>query len=229
MSTPFYPVALRLAARRCLVVGGGRVAERKVEGLLEAGARVRVVSPRLTLRLEALAEEGRIECALRPFEDGDVTGAFLVFAATDDAALNSRIVRLARSRGSLAHSATAPAEGDFINPAVARRGPVTVAVTTGASSPALAAEIAGRLLSEVGEEDALAARLTEAVRYELKRRGAPQEERMRAALEASSSATRALLREGRLDEIATALARACSLEEAEAAQLVRRAAAPAKA
>ncbi len=229
MSAPLYPVALRLAGRCCLVVGGGRVAERKVEGLLEAGARVRVVSPRLSRRLEVLTEEGRIECARRPFEDGDVMGAFLVFAATDDAALNSRIVRLARRGGSLAHSATAPSEGDFINPAVGRSGPVTVAVTTGAASPALAAEIAGRLLREVSEEDALAARLTEAVRSELKRRGATEEERRRAALEASSLATRALLREGRLDEIATALARVCSLDEAEAAQLLRRAAAPAKA
>src|SRR5712692_101965 len=87
-----YPVSLSLDGRRVLVVGGGRVATRRVGDLLDAGARVEVVAPAVSAEITAWAEAGRLAVARRPFEAGDVTGAWLCVAATDDPAVNSSVV-----------------------------------------------------------------------------------------------------------------------------------------
>ena len=92
----YYPVFLRLAGRRCVVVGGGEVAERKVRSLLAAGAQVAVVSPSLTAELAALAVRGEIEHAARPYRTGDLAGALLAYAATDDESLHEDISNEAR-------------------------------------------------------------------------------------------------------------------------------------
>src|SRR6185436_16724707 len=97
----FYPIFLRLEGRPCVVIGGGEVAERKVESLRAAGARVMLVSPELTPALRALLEQGEIEHRPRPYRPGDLAGAFLAFAATDDAAVNAAIAGEAESGGVL--------------------------------------------------------------------------------------------------------------------------------
>ncbi len=141
-----------LGARRCLVVGGGRVAERKVALLLECEAKVELVSPRATARLTGLAEAGRICWRRRAVRPTDLTGAFLVVAATDDAATNRRVAEGARAAGSLVNVVDDPEACTFLVPSVIRRGDLTIAISTGGGSPALAKRLRQRLEAVVGPE-----------------------------------------------------------------------------
>src|SRR5437867_2267777 len=149
----FYPVFLELAGRRCLVVGGGLVAERRVHGLLAANAAVTVVSPALTPALGALASGGQIRHDRRSFEPGDLDGVDLAFAATDRGEVNAALSLAARARGVWVNAADDPAHCTFILPAVVRRGELSVAVSTGGTSPAL-----GRAIREALERYLTAAR-----------------------------------------------------------------------
>ena len=133
-----YPVMLDLSARPCLVVGGGAVAERKVEGLVEAGARVTVVSPTLTLRLLRLATDAHLRWRPREYVTGDVDGFVLVMVATNDASVNVAVAAECRARDVLINCADDPARCDFILPSVLRRGALTVTVSTGGASPTMA-------------------------------------------------------------------------------------------
>lgn len=137
----YYPVFLDLKGRRCVVVGGGPVAEGKVQGLREAGARVVVISPTATDPLARWAREGEVEWLARPYRRGDLEGAFLAIAATDDPETNRAVAEEAFARGVLVNVVDTPDLCLFIAPAVVRRGPVTVAVSTGGLSPALARRI----------------------------------------------------------------------------------------
>ncbi len=137
----YYPVFLRVAGRRCVVVGGGEVAERKVGSLLAAGARVFVISPSLRPGLAALAAEGAIEHAARPYRAGDLTGAVLAYAATDDEMLHAAIARDAEAAGVLLNVVDRPRWCSFIVPSVLTRGDLTVAVSTSGGSPALARRV----------------------------------------------------------------------------------------
>jgi siroheme synthase-like protein len=133
-----YPVALDLRSRPCVVIGGGPVAARKVAGLLDAGARVTVVSPALSDPLLALAREGRIAWRPREYAPGDLEGAVLCLAATGDPAVNAAVAAEGRQCGILVNAADDPERCDFILPSVVRRGPLTVAVSTGGASPFMA-------------------------------------------------------------------------------------------
>ena len=130
----YYPICLSLDGRQALVVGGGAVACRKVESLLAAGARVTVVSPEIYPELRRLDGVRLVE---RPFEEADVSGAAVVFAATDDAAVNHRVAVAARARGALVNVVDTPAECDFIVPSTLVRGDLTISVSTGSAAPAL--------------------------------------------------------------------------------------------
>ncbi len=166
-----YPVALDLAGRECLVVGGGPVAARKVEGLLEAAARVTVLSPVIVPTLLVLANEGGVHWKPRGYRGGDVAGNWLVIAATDDRAVNAEVAAEARARGVWVNCADDPRHCDFALPAVLRRGLLTVAVSTGGASPAMAQllreEIGRRLPADWGAVTDLVA----GVRRELRARG----------------------------------------------------------
>lgn len=131
----YYPICLSLEDKPCVVVGGGGVAYRKAKSLLEAGARVTVVSPRFCEELRKLSGVKRVE---RPFQEGDVAGACLVYAATDDPAVNSTVAAAARKAGALVNVVDTPEECDFIVPSTLRRGPLTISVSTGGAAPALA-------------------------------------------------------------------------------------------
>lgn len=148
----YYPVMLDLAGVDCLVVGGGRVAERKVEALLGAGARVTLIAPRATERLADLARAGRIQHERRPFAKGDTTGHRLVIAATDDARLNAEVAGEGRRRGLLVNVVDCAPESNFIVPAVLRRGDLVIAVSTGGASPAQARRIRESLEEQYGPE-----------------------------------------------------------------------------
>jgi siroheme synthase-like protein len=133
----FYPVSLDLGGRPCVVVGGGIVAQRRVEALLDADAAVTVVSPELTPALGDLARGGRIRHVPRTYSPGDLAGAALAFAAADDATVTPALACEARERGIWVNAADDPAHCDFILPGVVRRGVLTVAVGSGGASPAL--------------------------------------------------------------------------------------------
>jgi precorrin-2 dehydrogenase/sirohydrochlorin ferrochelatase len=159
MKAPDFPIALRLEGRRALVVGAGEVAEGRVRRAVEARARIHLVAPEATPALRTLAAEGRLEWSPRPYQAGDCRGAAIVLAASDDPAVNQAVAAEARALGILVNVADAPALCDFHVPAVARRGPVTIAVSTAGEAPALAAELRARIESEIGPEYGTLARL----------------------------------------------------------------------
>ena len=133
-----YPVMLDVSCRPCLVVGGGIVAERKIEGLVEAGARVTVVSPSLTHGLLRLATDARLRWRPREYVSGDAEGFALVMVATDDVSVNLAVAAECRERRVLINCADDPARCDFILPSVLKRGALTVTVSTGGASPTMA-------------------------------------------------------------------------------------------
>jgi precorrin-2 dehydrogenase/sirohydrochlorin ferrochelatase len=141
----FYPVGVRIRDARCLVVGGGKVAERKVGTLLSYGARVIVVSPHVTRRLARLAAARAIALKRRRYRRSDIRGAFIVFAATDDRELNARISRDALPTGALVNVVDDPALCSFIVPAVARKGALQIAILTDGKSPSLGRRIRDRV------------------------------------------------------------------------------------
>jgi siroheme synthase-like protein len=194
----FYPIYLDLADRPCVVIGGGSVAERKVQGLLAAGAAVTVVAPTLTHGLEALAAGGRICHVAREYARGDLDGHRLAFAATDDGAVNAAVAREGGERGVWVNAADDPVHCDFILPAVLRRGPLVVAVATGGASPAVAALVRDELDRRLGPEYALLGEVAAEVRREL--RAARIRTSPRAWREALSGEVRTLLARGRRAE-----------------------------
>ena len=159
VDAPLYPVNLVVAGRRCLVVGGGRVAARKAAGLLACGARVEVVAPAVGPEMRALD----VTFEERPYKRGEVAGYRYAVAATDDPAVNHAVFEDGEAAGVWVNSADDPANCSFTLPAVARREPITVAVATGGSSPALAAWLRRRFEEELGPEyDVLLGLLAEA-------------------------------------------------------------------
>jgi siroheme synthase-like protein len=194
----YYPLCLEMTERRCLVVGGGPVAERKVAGLLESGARLTVVSPSATDRLRDWARADRVRLRLREYAASDLRGHSIVFVATDDGRVNAEVARDARAAGVLVNAADDPAHCDFILPAVLRRGELTVAVSTGGASPALARTVRDELDAYLDREEYPAlARVAADARRTLRDGGtrAPWE-RWRAAL---GGEVRELVRADRLD------------------------------
>lgn len=162
-----YPVCLDLSRRLSVVVGGGAVAERKVQGLLAAGGQVRVVSPAMTSGLLALAESHTVEWRQKEYSAADLAGAFLVFAATNRPAVQRAVCRDARAAGLLINVADSPEVCDFQVPATIRRGDLSLSVATNGKSPAVAAMVRKRLEREFGAEYALLTRLASTLREQL--------------------------------------------------------------
>jgi precorrin-2 dehydrogenase / sirohydrochlorin ferrochelatase len=147
-----FPLFLKLKARKCLVVGAGKIGEGKIAGLLEAGAQVRTVAPTATKRVKAWARQGKIRWLARIFRDTDLRACFCVVAATSSKELHKRIFRLARQQGVLCNVVDVPELCDFYYPAVVRRGPLQIAISTSGESPALAQRLRTKLEAEFGPE-----------------------------------------------------------------------------
>jgi len=156
----YFPAFLDLRGRRCLVVGGGEIGERKARALLDCGAEVSIVSPGVTAGLSALAAAGALHWRPRAFRKVDARGCTLVIAASGVASVDTAVAAEARRRGALVNVVDRPAQCDFIFPSVLRRGHLQIAVSTGGQSPALAREIRKRLEPQFGPEYA---RLVDAV------------------------------------------------------------------
>lgn len=153
-----------------MVVGGGRVAERKVLSLIEYGARVTVVSPELTPKLSRFAKRGRIRTFSRPVRVRDLKGQFVIICATSNQALNARIGRRAIAKGQLVNVVDAPSVSNFIAPSVVRRGALVIAISTEGQVPALSK----RLRKDI--ERTIGPRYTEIVRFLARLRKGLQDE-----------------------------------------------------
>ena len=212
----YYPVFIEMAGRRCLVIGGGRVAEGKVQGLLAAEADVTVLSPDLTPALRDLLAAGRIRHEAREYREGDLEGYEVCMAATSDGAVNAAVAAEGKRRRVWVNAADDPANCDFILPAVIRQGQVVVAASTGGASPALARRLREELTDYLSEDFAPLAELLNEVRLELRQRQISVEaETWQAAIDGR---LRALLAQRRPEEARERLLQRLGVAEAFAAK-----------
>ncbi|MEW5949651.1 MAG: bifunctional precorrin-2 dehydrogenase/sirohydrochlorin ferrochelatase [Thermodesulfobacteriota bacterium] len=172
----YYPINLDIKDKQCLVIGGGKVAERKVETLLSCGARVRVVSPELTPHLQGLAEEKKITHAARGYQNGDLNGVFLVVACTDDPDVNTAVSSAAQENNILCNIVDKPDLCNFIVPSMAARGDLLITISTAGKSPALAKRLRREMEDAYGREYADFLKLMGAVRPRVLAMGRPQSE-----------------------------------------------------
>lgn len=147
-----FPIMLRLEGRACVVVGAGRIAAAKAAGLLRHGAEVVVVAPNAVRWIREKARAGKLVWRRRTFSSRDLRGAFLVVAATDSVASNHAAFCACQARGVLCNVVDDPEHCDFFYPAVVRRGPLQIAVSTNGNSPALAARLRKELERQFGPE-----------------------------------------------------------------------------
>ncbi len=179
----YYPIFLELNGRRCGVIGGGAVAERKAAALIDAGAKITVIAPQLTRKLAAWSKQGIIRAIGRRYRPGDLTDCELAFVATGDPQVNAAVHEEAKSRGIWINAADDPAHCDFILPSVLRRGALAVAVSTGGESPALARAVREELENYFDPNYEIIAGLAAEARKALRARGiAPDYETWRKAL-----------------------------------------------
>ena len=169
---PYYPVYLDVRDRRCVIVGGGQVAEGKIAALLESGARIFIISPEVTETIQGMADTGMIGLEKREYRDGDLEGAFIAIAATDDSALNERISREATARNVPLNVVDVTHLCTFIAPSIVRKGEVTVAISTAGLSPALARKLRMELQDSPALDYADLAPILSEVRLELRSEGA---------------------------------------------------------
>lgn len=148
----YVPIMLNCKGKTCMIIGGGLVAERKVDTLLGAGALVHIISPLISERLLHLVNSGQIQWTCREYKDGDLKGVFLVHAATDVPAVNESVAAEAHRFGVLINVSSNGESGNFINPAVMKRGRLTVAVSTSGAGPLAAMELCNRLEEQLGDE-----------------------------------------------------------------------------
>ena len=175
----FYPVFLDIRNRMALVVGGGIVAERKIESLLEAGARITLVSPEATQALLEHSKSGRIVWHPRRFDFSDLDGASIVISATDDADVQKEVASAAASRNIPVNTVDKPELCTFIVPSVVRRGGVTVAISTGGRSPSIAAQLRARIDRVLTDDVERATNLMGTLRSEVHQRFPDADQRKR--------------------------------------------------
>jgi siroheme synthase-like protein len=170
-----YPVNLLVRDRRCVVVGGGRIAARKIEALVDAGARVHVVAPELVDELQEARDAGRLTADQRPFEPTDLDGAWLATAATSTPSVNRAVFEAGEARGVWVNAADDPANCSFTLMSVVRQGDLVVTVGTGGRSPALATYLKDHVAQEMGPEWASLLELLSEAREELRGGGTSSE------------------------------------------------------
>jgi siroheme synthase-like protein len=148
----YYPVYIQLREQPCVVIGGGKIAEGKVEGLLAAQAKVTVIAPDLTPYLHHLMEQKRITYLARTYQPGDLTGAFMVICATDQAEINHKVWEEASANRQLVNVVDDTPRCNFIAPSILRKGDLTIAISTSGKAPALAVRLKEHLQREIGPE-----------------------------------------------------------------------------
>jgi len=210
-----YPVVLNLSGRLVLVAGGGAVARRKVESLLEAGALVRLVSPDLIPELESLATRDGVEWRQKRFAPEDLAECHLAIAATDDNTVNQAVFKAAEEAGVFCNVVDQPALCSFTVPAVVRRGDLVIAVSTGGASPLLARRIKEDLANQFDEAWAEYLELLGRIRKAVMAKGGPSEMNrvtFQAVIEADLLTP---LRQGDRAEVEKRLRTCCGLDLTE--------------
>ncbi len=191
-----YPIYLNLKHKNCLVIGGGKVAERKTETLLEYEANVKVVSPAVENRIAEWALQGRIQLKKTVFCEEDLEGAFLVFIATDNNSVNQEITAMCRERNILVNAVDDPPNCDFYVPAVIRRSSLSVAISTEGKSPLFASRLKQMLSVHVPEEYGDFVDMMGAVREKIRNSDLSIEERKSLLYELMDSDILDLVRQG---------------------------------
>jgi precorrin-2 dehydrogenase/sirohydrochlorin ferrochelatase len=190
---------LNLKGVPCVVVGAGRVAERKIAALRRAGARVRVVAERASPRIRRLARRGMVDWIRSPFRGTHLRGGRLAIAATSDPSINRAVAREARRRQILVDVVDAPELGTFSMPAVLSRGPLQIAISTTGESPALARKLKRDVARRFGPEYGPYIRLLGAIRRRLRVEVADASERERRLRRLLRAPLLPLIRSGRID------------------------------
>ena len=148
----YYPVYLQLRDQPCVVIGGGKIAEGKVDGLLAGDAQVKLISPELTPHLQQLVTENKIEYIAREYQPGDLTGAFMVICATDKAEINRQVWEEGSANRQLVNVVDDTPRCNFIAPSILRKGDLTIAISTAGHAPVVAVRLKERLDREIGPE-----------------------------------------------------------------------------
>ena len=148
----YYPVYIELRGQICVVIGGGKIAEGKVDGLLVAQAQVTVISPEITLHLHELVTEKQITYIERTYQPGDLSGAFIVICATNQAEINHQVWEEATANRQLVNVVDDTPRCNFIAPSILRKGDLTIAISTSGKAPALAVRLKERFQRELGPE-----------------------------------------------------------------------------
>ncbi|MFN4196443.1 MAG: bifunctional precorrin-2 dehydrogenase/sirohydrochlorin ferrochelatase [Caldimicrobium sp.] len=175
--TKYYPIFLKLENKEVVVIGGGKVAERKINTLLEYGAKVKVISPELTPRLKDLAEKGKILWVNRAYQKGDLEGAYLVIAATNDPGTQKAVFSEAEEKKIPCNVVDNPEYCSFIVPSTIKRGDLTIAISTGGANPAVARRIRESLEEYFGKEFELYLVLMKKIREEILKSNLSQEQK----------------------------------------------------
>ena len=167
----YYPVFLNLEGKRCVIIGGGTIAEGKISKLTETGAQVTIISPDATPAIQKMAKKGVVEWTARKYQTGDLEGAFLGIAATDVRQVNQQIFQEAEELGVVLNVVDDAELCAFIAPSIVERGPVTVAISTGGASPALARKLREAIAEAPALEWADLANVLSKARKQIKKRG----------------------------------------------------------
>ncbi len=163
----YYPLCLDLKGKKVSVIGGGRVAERKILSLLECSADVTVISPSITEKLRNLFKKGKLRYLPKAYEKDDLMGSFLVISATGKKGINMKVSEEAESRGCLCNVVDDPEISNFIVPSVVKRGKLLIAISTSGVSPALSKRIRKELEKRYGKEYGVFLNIMEDIRKKL--------------------------------------------------------------
>ena len=197
----YFPVFVDLKGKYCVVVGGGRVGERKVRSLLKAGALVKVIGPELTPSLFRLKKKGKIIHISRSYRTGDLGRAFLVIAATDDRKTNERVFRQALEKRVLVNVVDDPAHSSFIVPSIVEKKDLVVAISTSGRSPALARVLRQKLEKEIGPEYTFLLKILGSLRKKIRSLKLGQKENQKIFRELVKEELLSLIKEKKFQEV----------------------------
>jgi precorrin-2 dehydrogenase / sirohydrochlorin ferrochelatase len=219
---PYYPIFLDIEGRNAVIIGGGNVCARKAETMMNYGARVTVVSPEFTEEIERWAGAGALEIRRKRYEESDLDGANIVIASTDDQAVNEQVAADCRRRRIPVNVVDVTPLCEFIVPAIVDKGSVTIAVSTGGKSPAIARTLKEDLQRLIGPEYTEVNDVLGTLRESAKRVLPTDVERKRFFDGIISRGILDMLREGRRVDAYRAIAEACEAEGVEVSEGVRR-------
>jgi precorrin-2 dehydrogenase/sirohydrochlorin ferrochelatase len=219
---PYYPIFLDIEGRAALIIGGGNVCARKAETMMSYGARVTVVSPEFTEEIEGWARAGSLEIRRKRYDEGDLDGANIVIASTDDQSVNEQIAADCRRRRIPVNVVDVTPLCEFIVPAIVDKGSITIAVSTGGKSPAIARTLKEDLQHLVGPEYTEINDVLGTLRESAKRVLPTDVDRKRFFDAIIALGVLGMLREGRREEAYRGIAEACGAAGVEVSDAVRR-------